>query len=154
VGEACARLACNLTCPSTRTPNGVRFLRSRLVLVAGYVYVRPHVSARLSWPVRIVSSLAVVGLMYAVAEDVFPSLRFGPPNTVVRECEQFNRGMEVSKARELAHAKHFRVTGTSESARVRVGGSCSCVLGTADGRIQENLVACEHTSRVLFSGAK
>lgn len=106
-----------------------------------------------AWTVRMAVCMGILGFAYAVAEDVFPSLRPGPPNAALRMCEQFESGMDISKAREAATKNQLSISEAPNDVLIKVEGNCKCALGMANGRIQRNRVVCEHTHRILFGGA-
>ena len=121
--------------------------------ICGMFHVRPHMNNLAAWTIRMAVCIGILGFAYAVAEDVFPALRPGPPNAALRTCEQFESGMDMSKAREAATKNQLSISEAPSDVLIKVDGNGKCVLDIANGRIQRNRVVCKHTHRILFGGA-
>lgn len=106
------------------------------------------------WWLHGVLALLIVGFSYSTLEDFFPSLRPRPSERMTQSCAQFAEGMEASRVQTIATQGNLSMHAAANDAIVKVGEGCICILGTVDGMVRRNTLACSHSKTVLFGAAQ
>ncbi|WP_156370608.1 MULTISPECIES: hypothetical protein [unclassified Acidovorax] len=106
------------------------------------------------WWLHGVLALLIVGSSYSALEEFFPSLRPKPSERMTQSCAQFAESMEASRVKTIAAQGNLSMHAAANNLIVKVGDGCMCILGTVDGRVRRNTLACSHSETALFEAAQ